>query len=305
MHVHGVGIGPKITDGVVQPETIAVRVYVIQKLPLDALPAEAILPGEIDGVPIDVIESAPAFLAPENQATPPPTGADCTGRRQAFRFTVIGGISTGVAGSAKKGTIACFCRSTRVEDNGAALVLSNSHIYVDGGQQHLVQPATGDGPMDNPFAKLLRATTIQLGGQVANEVDAAVGQLAEGRPHRQEICSLGPIRGTDLPATQMLVQIHGRTSGPSEGIIDDISYDGLFGEDPDDPSTLALFVNQIRIRGTNGAFATGGDSGSLVIRREDQGSPAIGLLFASSADRTYGTANPIGKVFEALEIDLP
>jgi hypothetical protein len=263
MQVHAVGIGPKITDGVVQPETIAVRVYVIQKLPLDALPAEAILPGEIDGVPIDVIASARAFLSPAEGLAPPPAGAGCTGRRQAFHPTVIGGISTGVAGGAKK------------------------------------------GPMDNPFAKLLRATTIQLGGQVANEVDAAVGQLAEGRPHRQEICSLGPIRGTDLPATQMLVQIHGRTSGPSEGIIDDISYDGLFGEDPDDPSTLALFVNQIRIRGTNGAFATGGDSGSLVIRREDQGSPAIGLLFASSADRTYGTANPIGKVFEALEIDLP
>jgi hypothetical protein len=305
LHVHAVGIGPKVTNGVIQPQ-MAVRLYVIQKLPPGVIPrAKDIIPEEINGVPTDVIEAAPAFLSPGEGVAPAPLpGAQCTGRRQQVHTTVIGGISTGVVGG-PAGTIACFCRSTRPQDGNAVLALSNSHVYVDGNKKRLVQPATGDGLSDRHFAELLRALPIRRGGVLENEVDAAVGRLKDDIPHRQEICSIGPIQGTDLPETQTLVCMHGRTTGPSQGMIDDISYDGIFGEDLSDPSTLALFVNQIRIRGTNGLFATSGDSGSLLVKKvEKQASPAIGLLFAASPDGTYGTANPIRRVLSTLEIDL-
>ena len=55
-HVTGVGVGFKEVAGS-RTDQVAVRVYVDRKLPRAQLSAEEVLPEEIDGVPVDVIEA--------------------------------------------------------------------------------------------------------------------------------------------------------------------------------------------------------------------------------------------------------
>jgi hypothetical protein len=287
LHVHAVGIGPKIKekDGGVT-DTMAVRVYVIQKIEdKDIIPQESFVEPEIDGVPTDVIEATPAFLS---QAA-----SNCSGSNEP-QSIVIGGISTGFEGG-PTGTIACFCRR---RNGQGVFVLSNRHVFV-GGSDLLVQPANSH----HKIARLADNKPITFGGVEPNEVDAAIGRLRQGIRHRQEICTVGTFEGSDLAGTQMPVHMHGATSRHTLGVVDDISYDVVVGADGNNSSTMALFIGQIRIKATSGRFA-GGDSGSLIVTQGSTPQKAIGLLFSASSDGTYGTANPIHRVLDELQIDL-
>src|SRR5437763_9958744 len=59
--VHAVGLGAKVVDGR-DTQTVAIRIYVTQKLPRGLISIAARLPEQIGGFPTDVIEAAPAFL---------------------------------------------------------------------------------------------------------------------------------------------------------------------------------------------------------------------------------------------------
>ena len=160
-NVHAVGVGHKIVEGTVTDE-LCVRIYVSQKL-APSLLGNGALPPEIDGVPTDVIESAPAFLLPtvaaaEEIAVPgiegvsalaPAALASCSTNRRRRQMPPRGGISTAhVAVTA--GTISCFCRSTRDgDDPEQVFVLSNNHVYADVNNANpgdsLLQPGPADG----------------------------------------------------------------------------------------------------------------------------------------------------------------
>ncbi|MCB1036204.1 MAG: hypothetical protein KDD47_20440, partial [Acidobacteria bacterium] len=137
-NVHAIGIGHKIVDGE-WTDTLALRIYVSQKLPVSMLGAAA-LPTEFEGIPTDVIESAPAFLLPtvaatEEIAVPGLEGIathaaaavpPCSASRRKRQRPVLGGISTGHF-AITAGTIACFCRSVRQGDPSEQVyVLSNN-----------------------------------------------------------------------------------------------------------------------------------------------------------------------------------
>jgi hypothetical protein len=86
----------------------------------------------------------------------------------------------------------------------------------------------------------------------------------------------------DLSQLQLLaVQKHGRTTGPTSGVIDtigltaDVCYDELC-------SLMARFTDQL---GIPGVFSAGGDSGSLVVTDDGNRHP-VGLLFAGSETQT-------------------
>ena len=70
-----------------------------------------------------------------------------------------------------------------------------------------------------------------------------------------------------------------------------------------DLTRVARFSNQILIESADGlAFSEGGDSGSLIV--DPTTNCAVGLLFAAPDSGLFAYANPIGKVLEALEIEL-
>lgn len=303
-NIHAVGVGRKVSDGRTT-KTICVRIHVVQKLPESLLPAAERIPAEIDGVPTDVVESAPASI------TARPVAPACTTRRRRRQRPILAGISAGHF-AITAGTLGCFCRSTRVGDDPEALfALSNNHVFADVDRaavgDNLVQPGTADGgrnPADR-FATLARAVPIALGGTTPNRVDAAIGLIGPTFQVTNEVCTIGAILGTVAPTEEMAVRKHGRTTGLTYGRVTDVSYDALVGMDHADPTVIALFEDQVRIEGAapTPVFGLGGDSGSLVVGRRNR--RAVALYFAGPESGLYGIASPIREVTRLLEIRIP
>lgn len=311
-NVHAVGVGKKIVNGK-ETETKSVRIYVVQKIATSLLPPRDRLPEIIDGIPTDVIESPPAFIIPIPEIADRPVaavaGEVCTSDRRRRQRPLVAGTSAAHV-EVTAGTISCFCRSTHPGDDPSKVyVLSNNHVFANVNQSQigddLYQPGPADGGMRNDhFADLHRFVHIQLGGNEPNRVDAAIGRLLPNVTFQAEVCQIGRINGTRQAAEDMLVCKHGRTTGFTEGIVADESYDALVGMDHNDPNIVALFENQVRIRSIPPylAFGLGGDSGSLIVNKA--ASEAVGLYFAGPSDGSYGIANQIADVLEELQIAL-
>ena len=314
-NVHAVGIGRKVVQGQVTQDR-CIRVYVVQKIAESLLPPTYRIPPSVDGVPTDVIEAPPAFILlakPRKQRAKPKEAAaaapDCSATRRERQRPLLAGISAGHF-NITAGTIGYFCRSTRHGDDPAEVfVLSNNHVFADVNQAQAGDPLYQPGPADggtatDHFADLVRWGHIQLGGTLPNRIDAAIGRLRPDIAHQAEVCSIGPITGAASAREGMAVRKHGRTTGYTEGEVTDESYDALIGMDHSNPDIVALFENQLRIERTPPypAIGLGGDSGSLVIARQD--AEALGLYFAGPPSGAYGVANQIQDVLNELEIRL-
>jgi hypothetical protein len=321
-NVHAVGIGPKITEGRTT-STLCIRIYVTQKIALSLLPQRDQLPQAIHGVPTDVIEAPPAFAAHTKvrkklarRAASPGTavvssataGPTCTDQRRNRQRPVVAGIST-AHHDITAGTLGYFCRSTRHGDDPAQIcVLSNSHIYSNLNRAVAGDPLYQPGPLDggvaaDHFADFLRTVPVQF-GTTANRVDAALGSLLADVPYDVQVCTIGKITGTTRAVENMQVRKHGRTTGYAEGTVSDELIDAIVAMDPDDPSKVGLFQNQMRLVPTEPfkAIGLGGDSGSLVVDKST--SQAVGLYFANPSTGEYGYANHIADVLADLEIQL-
>jgi hypothetical protein len=317
-NVHAVGIGRKIVEDRITDE-LCVRVYVVQKITESLLPPRDRLPQLVSGIPTDVIESPPAFVLATTRRSrarrvePEPAiaaaAAPCTLDRRKRQRPVFAGISA-AHHDVTAGTISYFCRSTRHGDDPShVFVLSNNHVFANVNQalagDDLYQPGPADGGMaSDHFAEFSRFVPIQLGGVLPNRVDAAICRLQPDIPYQVEVCAIGPITGTSQATEGMPVRKHGRTTGYTEGVVTDESYDALVGMDHSDPNVVALFENQMRIE-RSAPYPTiglGGDSGSLVVMKEE--TKAVGLYFAGPPSGTYGVANHLQDVLNELEIQL-
>jgi hypothetical protein len=321
-NVHAVGIGLKVTDGKVTSSQ-SIRIYVTQKIALSLLPQRDQLPQKVDGIPTDVIEAPPALAAQPRvrrriaKAPSPSQSAvaaaaaspTCTDQRQDRQRPVIAGIST-AHHDVTAGTLGYFCRSTRHGDDPSQVcVLSNNHIYSNLNRAVVGDPLYQPGPIDggvvaDHFADFFRTVILQLDGTTPNRVDAALGNLLPNIPFDPQVCTIGKISGTTRGTENMGVRKHGRTTGYAEGTVSDELIDAIVGMDPNDPSKVGLFQNQMRIVPAPPfkAIGLGGDSGSLVV---DKGSSqAVGLYFANPSSGEYGYANHIADVLTDLEIQL-
>lgn len=329
-NVHAIGIGKKVTEGK-KGSTKCVRVYVVQKLPLSLLSPRDVVPKHLDGVPTDIVEAEPAFaFGAKKRKTKRKTASKkkrrrsniksvsrkssksstpaCSKNRQKVQRPVLGGISAGHR-DITAGTLGCFCKSSNPSDDSNQLfALSNNHVFANVNQALIGDPLYQPGPADGGgiadyFANLHRYVPIQLGGTTGNRVDAALGQLITSIKAKDEVCSIGRATGTVQAQEDMLVRKHGRTTGYTEGVIDDTDYTGLIGMDHNDPSVVGLFENQLRIVADGTApFGLGGDSGSVVFHRTKK--DVVGLYFAGPPSGMYGLANRIENVLTELEIEI-
>lgn len=298
-NVHAIGIGRKVVTGVVTG-ALSVRFYVVQKLPSSLLNPEGRIPQSIEGVPTDVIESAPAFMARGS--------APWSAGRRSRQRPAPAGISV-AHHEVTAGTIGCYCRSTRDGEEEVLYLLGNNHVLADLGQARVGDDVLQPGPADggtaaDRFAILDRFAPLVTGGMTPNNLDAALARVIEPDSIDPSIYSIGRVGGTDVAAEEMRVRKHGRTTGFSEGVVTDIAYEALVGVGHRDPSLVALFEDQIRIdvAPPYPAFALAGDSGSLLVTGRSR--RAVGLYFAGSPSGDYGVANPIDPVLSALEITL-
>lgn len=126
-----------------------------------------------------------------------------------------------------------------------------------------------------------------------NKVDCAIAEPDTPDDVKNEILQIGTIAGLQEATLNMEVQKSGRTTGLTEGVIEqvDVTARVNYGS-----NKVAVFTDQIMA----GSMSQGGDSGSVVLDKENN---LVGLLFAGSDTTTL--INRIQDVFDALEVSLP
>lgn len=313
-NVVGVGIGFREVNRR-RTADIGILVLVRQKWPLAALPPEAVVPSELNGIPTDVIEVGEirAHQARTDRWRPAPGGVSIAHNR--VTAGTLGGVVVDRA-------------------SGARLILSNNHVLANSNDASpgdtILQPGPADGgnvsrdliahlerfcPIEfsvapptcglaqgfasfgNFLARLVgsshRLQSYQVSPAAVNQVDAAVARPVNDGDILDEILEIGELAGTAPAALGMPVRKSGRTTGFTTGEVTvlDATVDVSYGV-----GRTARFENQF----LSGPMSQGGDSGSLLVHGE---APlAVGLLFAGSSQTTV--FNPIQLVLDCLQVDL-
>jgi len=310
-HVVAAGIGYKTVGGK-RTDELSIVCSVVKKVPEALLATDDLVPGEIRGIPTDVVETGilRAQLERTDRWRPAP-----------------GGVSIGHP-SVTAGTLGCLVRK-----NGETLILSNNHVMAAENAAAIGDPILQPGPYDggsdpgdriavleefvpirflstepsdctvartvavlaNALAYLLGSGTRLLAVRLQeeeNRVDAALARPVNPADLSEEILELGTIRAIGSAGLGTPVRKSGRTTGlTSDEILQvDVTADITYGA-----GRTARFTDQIMA----GAMSGGGDSGSAVLDAENN---LVGLLFAGSDTTTV--INPIGHVVDALGIGL-
>lgn len=297
-NVIGFGVGPKFSMGSFTGE-MAVQVFVRQKLPFSQLDEAELVPGEIDGVPTDVLE-APLFEAQVvfNRLERP---SKCGGSLGHVEVTA--------------GTQGCLVPHESRAD--LCYILSNNHVLANANGSRvgdvIVQPGRVDPAPRQELALLARSVDLQagppggFGAAPANVVDAALALTRRdlvSPSHHGFTINPTPVRA----ATMMNVCKEGRTTGFTSGRILSLGVETsvkyqVFQGGQLTREFLARFVNQIIIQHDNPfkPFSLGGDSGSLIVTLGTK--QPVGLLFAGGPAQGGGhmtLANPIDEVMSRL-----
>ncbi|MGO9743719.1 MAG: hypothetical protein ACLPN5_19815 [Roseiarcus sp.] len=217
------------------------------------------------------------------------------------------------------GTVGAFAVNRA---GGGVGILSNNHILADTNKGRagdlILQPAKYDGGKKGEPAHhvgtLHKFVTIDFTPGTINLVDCAFAYLMDGVPREcrkfSDPAASDNSWEIDTNPTEVFpddeVKKVGQTTGLTNGIVDAVEVDNiavnlLLGR----PNKIARFDRQIAISGRTAAFSKGGDSGALVMSKDDR---PVGLLFAGT-ERGSGLegvtyANPIETVLNALDIEL-
>lgn len=206
--------------------------------------------------------------------------------------------------------------------SGALFILSNDHVLTNVGAATVGDAINQPGPSacfasPSVVANFSEGTALKpttgTTGQAPDNVDAALAQVAAGQVDTtgsildfgvagaSSIAAAPPSSITAVESVGLNVAKSGRTTGLTCSTVSSIlttvtvDYDSACGGPVAFSST---FVNQIVINNSGGGFAAPGDSGALIVTR-DQARP-IGLLFAGTS--TTAVANPIRDVINAFTI---
>ena len=308
-NIVGVGIGytlppttgpaSEVLSSYAEPGKQALNVYVVEHTPVEqvrAVMAEAMGTSmqASEDVPVNVIVTGVIDAQPHRFRIRPAPGGVSVAH---FKVTA--------------GTIGCLSRGRTAPRISRLMILSNNHVLANSNNavfgDCICQPGPADGgkcPADQ-IAILERFVPINFAGGT-NYVDAATGWcwpdrvrkelifLSGGQPQFFRIGSV-PV----APQLNMAVGKTGRTTQLTRGTIIDINatinvnYGG---------GRVALFRDQIAIRGAAGTlFSSGGDSGSSIWTWDSARRP-VGLLFAGGGGITF--ANKMTRVVTALDINL-
>jgi hypothetical protein len=200
------------------------------------------------------------------------------------------------------GTLGGFVQTT-----GGLAILSNSHVLAASGAAALGDGVLQPGPVDGgtPADRVATLTAFEPFREgLPSRVDAAVATLDPGVAAAPGDLPGGPLSDT-VPAVLDVdpddrVEKVGRTTGHTRGRITAVEVDAVAVQYDD---VVHRFDDQMEIRGLDGAFSAGGDSGSVIWRSRDRA--PIGLLFAgSAAGGSSGGgvtfANPLATVLTTL-----
>lgn len=278
--VTGVDIGYKYVGGK-KTDELSIRVYVEEKK--DVPKKERIAP-TIEGIKTDVIQRKFVLQADKG------------------RYDLLkGGISIGpcrvINGGAAHGTLGAIVIDN---DSRHKMLLSNFHVMCGDDEwkkgDEMVQPSlVDDGECQNDVVGELQRAS--LGG----EVDCAVATHTT-RGIAFEIVDIGEVTGISKASMDMSVRKRGRITELTYGIVDTV--DLTVRSDYGDGLGEVTLKNQIGMKvdsSKSSQFSNLGDSGSVVVNDKSE---VVGLLYAGTEDGTYGAANPIQAVLDALNVSI-
>jgi hypothetical protein len=277
-NIVGFGVGEKIVGGRFTGE-LAVKVYVREKCTPSQVGDAALVPEEIEGYPTDVEEVGDVSALTYTGRYRPAPGGSSIGHP---RITA--------------GTLGCLM----VRSNNHLCILSNNHVLANSNNARAgdsaLQPGPADGGRDprDRIGALETFVPIAFGGTATNYVDAAAAWTSLGAASPKMHCytiNPDPVN----PALGMCVRKCGRTTQGTLGVITGVHVTIRVGYGE---GRVALFKDQVQIRGVGGDFSAGGDSGSLVVTAGSR--QPVALLFAGGNHLTF--ANVIARVIGAVGI---
>ena len=275
----GVDVGFRYVNGEAT-ETLAVRVHVSKKRAASELAATDILPRELNGLPIDVLETQPVVHR----------GPGRPGDRHAI---LAGGMSVGRE-HGPAGTISAI-----VIDNqtNRPAVLSNAHVLAGHSSAPgdlVLQP--GDSDASDTVAHLTRSILNWHG-------DAAIASLTNARAWLpMQYASKGFVNTVRAPHLGEALVKQGRSK---EGVFGRIDGEGIYRIHYEvAPGHFAPYdISGFMIAQCEeaGDSAQGGDSGALWVGREDRA--AVGLHMAGTAGPRVISCH-LPRVLDALDVRL-
>lgn len=184
-----------------------------------------------------------------------------------------------------------------VRKSGKLFILSNSHVLARSGKGKVGDDIFFPGERDTSgelqkVGELSKIFPFKKGDDFLNKMDVALAKV-DGELDDDLDFS---IRGTKLPLAtiapvrDMKVLIRGRTSGDSEGKIDDVNFSTVIDYDGVGP---VGFLNQVKCS----RYSKPGDSGAIVVDKES--GKIVGLHFAGSPEGSIFT--PITTIVKALK----
>ncbi|MFP5282815.1 MAG: hypothetical protein ACLGIF_05125, partial [Actinomycetes bacterium] len=243
--VHAVDVGYEFADG--KPTNrLAVRVHVHAKRPEAELESDQVIPSELEGIPVDVLQTNPAPQVRRTRDDPIVGGSATTNSTALANFV---------------GTLGAVVHDRAT---GARMALSNHHVYV--------------GEAGRVGDSISQPSSLAAGDQIGTltrfdeALDCAVATLNDRRAASTDILGFpGGIRMLREPVIGTEVTKSGRTTEMTSGVIDGVSEtEFTIIPDPNRPAA-------------GGEISSGGDSGSVWFEtgRSEVG---YGLHFAGETD---------------------
>lgn len=268
--VVGTGIGQKQVDGRPTGQS-AIIVFVDKKVPKSEFTSQAdIIPEEIDGVPVDVIEVGKLVKQGfTNRVRPIQPGFSCG----------HGKITAGTIGG------------VFIDKDGDYVILSNCHVLANEGDANPGDPIFQPGPTDlsgfnpsfggwsRPLADHQYCATLKSFIRLhknGNTQDSAIAKIPTEYVWDELVNPIYPqvnraLNGFGTPVINQSVQKCGRTTGYTVGRVIALNAEFTIGYDFGDASFSGCVVTT--------AMSQGGDSGSIL---QDMNNNAVALLFAGS-----------------------
>lgn len=270
------------------------------KRPADQLDPAALVPADVLGIPVDVIEEEPRLHHLDRCAEQLPAGVR----------SVRSGMLSGGAGLAPGRAVRMAPPQVRVigayrrVGTLGAVVTGNASTAVAMGLttfdvaclddawsvgDRVVDPDTGAACAD-----LARAV-------LSGRADAAAVTLLPDVAHSRSISGIGPLTGHGPVQPGDVVRKFGYGTGFSEGVV--LSTDVTLRLDHGEALGVCVLREQLRIRSMARLreFAAPGDAGAVLVNPDNR---AVGLHLAGNADGSVGFASPIADVLTELDVDL-
>lgn len=281
-NVVGVGTGPKRSDGRETGEQ-AVIVFVTEKLPESELAEEDICPKQVDiddeTVPTDVVQSGEVWAQSAGAAAvaTQETSPDRTARYRPAPASVSVGhpdITAGTLGTPPLHTA-----------DGDLVFLTNTHVAAPPPDAAVDDPCLQPGPHDGGDSDDHIGSLhdfAHISKDEPNTTDSALVAVGEAALEENQILEVGELAGFRESVFGESYEKSGRTTGHTTGelVAEDVQID-VRGYYPDTPVTFTG-VDAFS------PMSSGGDSGSLIGRRDDGQFYGTSLLFAGSPFVTFG-----------------